>query len=246
MHAKFFLFCFNTHMSFEILNRQTVKFYEKQGVKFFEGFTAVDKAKKPVKVYFDHSVEPSILVENSKNQKSFYTLNFEIPKRQMQGVVMNAEPQKKGIGEILNLAALMEFHQNMLNYFKIFSLNESIQFHARYGFQLINDDVDEIARLLKLVINSKQKHPKYDELRYRANFYYQRITGQIKSEDKHLKQRACGVPSKYLQELSKDKIKIDPYKLRHSSHMLFDDWQMVVNKDFLNSLLDEHKINYKF
>lgn len=231
-------------MSFEILTRQPVKFYEKQGIKFFEDFQAVDKLKKPVKVFFDLDEDNVIKAKNFQDNESAYTISFNLPKKEMEGVTILAEPHKTGIGEILKLSALMEFKENMLNHFKVFSLKESIQFHTRYGFKLVSDDVEEILRYLKMVMKSKSS--KYENYRYSANFYYPRIAGKVESDDKFLKQRACDVVSRYLQELSKDNVRVNPSDFKFSTHMMFTDWETQTNREFLNSLLDEHKINYKF
>lgn len=230
-------------MSFEILTRQPVKFYEKQGIKFFEDFQAVDKFNKPVKVFMDQN-ENAIKALNFQNKRSDYVIGFNIPQREMTGITLSAEPPKANIGEILNLSALMEFRENMLNYFKLFSLKESIQFYMRYGFKLVSDDVEEILRYLKMVMKSKPQ--KYENYRYSANFYYPRVAGKIECDDKFLKQRACDVASNYIQQLSKDGVKVSPYEFKYSVHMRFTDWDFQINRDYLNSLLDKHKINYRF
>ena len=230
-------------MSFEILTRQPIKFYEKNGIKVFDKFNAVDNCKNLLNVSFDPT-DTTIYAKDLKKNLSAYTLNFNIPKREMVGVTLVAEPPKKGIGEVLTLSALMEFVQNNLNYFKTFSLKESIQFHARFGFNLVTNDVDEILHHLKMVLKSRS--PKYENLRYDANFYYPKLSGKVKNDDEFINSRACHVASKYLQELSKDRVKIDPSKFRYSSHMLFTDYETLTNKDYLNTLLDKHEINYKF
>ncbi len=230
-------------MSFEILTRQPIKFYEKNGIKVFDKFNAVDSFKNPLKVSFNPD-ETTIYAHDFKNTESAYTLNFNIPKREMEGVTLVADPPKKGIGEVLTLSALMEFVQNNLNYFKTFSLKESIQFHARFGFNLVTNDVDEILHHLKMVLKSRS--PKFENLRYDANFYYPKLSGKVKNDDEFINSRACHVASKYLQELSKDRVKIDPSNFRYSSHMLFTDYETLTNKDYLNTLLDKHEINYKF
>lgn len=230
-------------MSFEILTRQPIKFYEKNGIKVFDKFNAVDNCKNLLNVSFDPT-DTTIYAKDLKKNLSAYTLNFNIPKREMVGVTLVAEPPKKGIGEVLTLSALMEFVQNNLNYFKTFSLKESIQFHARFGFNLVTNDVDEILHHLKMVLKSRS--PKYENLRYDANFYYPKLSGKVKNDDEFINSRACHVASKYLQELSKDRVKIDPSNFRYSSHMLFTDYETLTNKDYLNTLLDKHEINYKF
>ena len=58
----------------------------------------------------------------------------------MIGDSLAADPRNQGIGEVLNLAALMEFHKNKFNRFNLFSLKEAIQFYTRFGFKIINYD----------------------------------------------------------------------------------------------------------
>ena len=38
-------------MDFQILRRQPIEFFENKGVKYFKPFVALDKTKKPLKVY---------------------------------------------------------------------------------------------------------------------------------------------------------------------------------------------------
>ncbi len=231
-------------MALEILTRQPIKFYEKQGIKFFEPFNAVDKFKKPVKLFFDETEELTTLTaENHQKKQSLYGLQFNIAKREMQGVTLAADPRKEGLGELLNLAALIEFHKNNLNRFKVFSLKESIQFYARYGFKIVSDDVDYILNGLKLVM--KSKNPRLENLRRDADFFYPKIAGTQKSDDPFLKERGCEVISNYLKYLARNNNKVDSSKLEYSSNMMFTDWEFETNRDYLNSLLDGHEINYR-
>ena len=142
----------------------------------------------------------------------------------MQGVTLAADPRKEGLGELLNLAALIEFHKNNLNRFKVFSLKESIQFYARYGFKIVSDDVDYILNGLKLVM--KSKNPRLENLRRDADFFYPKIAGTQKSDDPFLKERGCEVISNYLKYLARNNNKVDSSKLEYSSNMMFTDWNL--------------------
>lgn len=230
-------------MSIEILTRAPLRFYDKKGVKYFENFNAVDKLKKTVKLSIEHDDMPSIKAVNFENKESMYSINIDVPKREMQGVTLNTEPHHQGIGEILNLAAIIEFQKNNLNKFKVFSLRESIQFYTRYGFNLITEDSDEIMHNLKLILNSKPE--KFNNLRRDAKFYYPQISGKEPQTDPFVKQRACDIISKYLQILSKEHKKVNPYSIKYSSQMMLSDWNIETNRDYLNSLMDLHEINYK-
>lgn len=230
-------------MAIEILSRTPLRFYNKKGVKYFENFYAVDKLKQPVNISIDHSdIMPSIKAVNHQNKESMYSINIDVPQREMKGITLNTEPHNQGIGEILNLAAIIEFQQNNLNKFNVFSLRESIQFYTRYGFNLVTEDAEEILHNLKLVLKAKPE--KFNNLKSKAKFYLPQISSNSKT-DPFVKQRACDVISKYLQSLSKEHKKINPYNLKYSSQMLLNDWNIETNRDYLNSLMDLHEINYK-
>lgn len=231
-------------MVFEILSRKPIQFYEKNGIKFFENFKAVDKYKKPVTVSIDsQSYFPTIFARNHNDVDSFYELEMDISKRRMKGRSMAADPQKSGIGEIMKLASIMEFQANRFNNFDLFALQEAIQFYTRYGFKLVTDNVDEILHNLNIV--KKSKSYRLSTLRDKAEFFYPRIKGKIPSDDPHLLQRGCDVVSECLKDMSRNGERINYRDLKYNSNMRYTDWETVINRDYLNSLMDLHEINYK-
>lgn len=240
------MFCFNKSMSFQILRRQPIEFYENKGIKYFKPFEAIDKAKKPLKLYNNEDClysPPAIIAENHQGKFSSYELGFDTKTRTLTGDTLASEPRNQGIGEVLNLAALIEFHKNKFNKFNLFSLKEAIQFYTRFGFKILNNDKNFI---LKNLINvEKSKEPIFDELKKDVAFFKPRIEGKISSDDKYLNQRANDVFSNYLKELSRKHIKYDSSKIEHGSNMEFSDWEFEINRDYLNSLFDKHEINYK-
>lgn len=245
IHAKKFLFCFNKSMTFQILAKQPIKFFEKKGVKFFEPFNAVDKNKRPVKLYFPEGQGTTVIfADNYEKKLSRYDLSFSPEKREMKGEALATEPQKEGIGEVLNLAALIEFHKNGLNRFKLFSLEDCVQYYTRYGFKIVTDDVDYILRVLKSII--KAKSVPRESLRFDAKFFYPQLEGTAPM-NKSLPETlywSCNVMSNHLKELSRRGLKYDHAQL-DDSYMMFTDYEFLTEKDYLNSLFDEHEINYK-
>lgn len=232
------------YMVFEILSRKPIQFYEKNGIKFFENFKAVDKYKKPVTVSIDsQSYFPTIFARNHNDVDSFYELEMDISKRRMEGRSMAADPQKSGVGEIMKLASIMEFQANRFNNFDLFALQEAIQFYTRYGFKLVTDNVDEILHNLNIV--KKSKSYRLSTLRDKAEFFYPRIKGKIPSDDPHLLQRGCDVVSECLKDMSRNGERINYRDLKYNSNMRYTDWETVINRDYLNSLMDLHEINYK-
>ena len=76
------------NMALEILTRQPIKFYEKQGIKFFEPFNAVDKFKKPVKLFFDETEELTTLTaENHQKNNPYMVCNLILQKEKCKGLL---------------------------------------------------------------------------------------------------------------------------------------------------------------
>ncbi len=233
-------------MDFQILRRQPIEFFENKGVKYFKPFVALDKTKKTLKVYNLEDCQyspPSIIAENHQGKFSSYEVYLDSNTRTMIGDSLAADPRNQGIGEVLNLAALMEFHKNKFNRFNLFSLKEAIQFYTRFGFKIINEDKGFILNNLKNV--EKSKGAIFNELRKDVAFFKPRIEGKISSDDKYLTQRANDVFSNFLKELSRKHIKYNSSKIDHGTNMEFSDWEFEINRDYLNSLFDKHEINYK-
>lgn len=233
-------------MDFQILRRQPIEFFENKGVKYFKPFVALDKTKKTLKVYNLEDCQyspPSIIAENHQGKFSSYEVYLDSNTRTMIGDSLAADPRNQGIGEVLNLAALMEFHKNKFNRFNLFSLKEAIQFYTRFGFKIINEDKGFILNNLRNV--EKSKGAIFNELRKDVAFFKPRIEGKISSDDKYLTQRANDVFSNFLKDLSRKHIKYNSSKIDHGTNMEFSDWEFEINKDYLNSLFDKHEINYK-
>ena len=233
-------------MDFQILRRQPIEFFENKGVKYFKPFVALDKTKKTLKVYNLEDCQyspPSIIAENHQGKFSSYEVYLDSNTRTMIGDSLAADPRNQGIGEVLNLAALMEFHKNKFNRFNLFSLKEAIQFYTRFGFKIINEDKGFILNNLRNV--EKSKGAIFNELRKDVAFFKPRIEGKISSDDKYLNQRANDVFSNFLKELSRKHIKYNSSKIDHGTNMEFSDWEFEINRDYLNSLFDKHEINYK-
>ncbi|MBD5401635.1 hypothetical protein HDR58_02380 [bacterium] len=230
-------------MTFEILTRQPLKFYEKNGVKFFEDFYAVDKFKRPVKVFMGSQNNCStIFTENVDKQRAFYEIDINPQGREMLGSSMEANPKRQGIGEILNLAALIEFHKNKLNYFRLFSLKDAIPMYARYGFKMITDSVDEILHNLHMVQRSSDR---YLHLKRNAFYYYPQVAGSVASDDPYMLRRASDVVSNYMKEMSRNGERVDASQLKYDAKMVFTDWEFQTDRNYLNEMLDKHEINYK-
>lgn len=239
------MFCFNKNMGIELLTNKPVKFYQKDGIKFFEKFRAVDKNCKPLELFMDEQNGcHTIFAKNHEGKNSTFELDFDLQNRSMKGKALIADPKHQEIGQVINLAALMTFYENKLNHFKVFAFRESMQFFAKFGFKVTTDNTDEILKLLKLV--KKSKGQEFEDLRRQAQFFSDRVSGKVKDEVPSLNYYANNVFSNYLKGLARKGERFDPDKIPYNARMDFSDWEFQTdNKDYLNRLFKKHEINFQ-
>lgn len=239
------MFCFNKNMGIELLTNKPIKFYQKDGIKFFEKFRAVDKNRKPLEVFMDEQNGcHTIFAKNHEGKNSTFELDFDLQNRSMKGKALIANPKQQELGQVVNLAALMTFYVNKLNHFKVFAFRDSMQFFAKFGFKVKTDNSDEILKLLKLV--KKSKGQEFEDLRRQAQFFGDRVSGKVKNEVPSLNYYATNVFSNYLKGLARKGERFDPDKIPYNAHMDFTDWEFQTdNKDYLNRLFKKHEINFQ-
>lgn len=232
-------------MGIELLTNKPVKFYQKDGIKFFEKFRAVDKNRKPLELFMDEQNGcHTIFAKNHEGKNSTFELDFDLQNRSMKGKALIADPKHQEIGQVINLAALMTFYENKLNHFKVFAFRESMQFFAKFGFKVTTDNTDEILKLLKLV--KKSKGQEFEDLRRQAQFFSDRVSGKVKDEVPSLNYYANNVFSNYLKGLARKGERFDPDKIPYNARMDFSDWEFQTdNKDYLNRLFKKHEINFQ-
>lgn len=232
------------------LKPQTVKFYERQGIKFFEDFVGVDKFKKPIKIGFDSEPDTFAVIKaaegNSDELAGTCSLLFEKDKSLMECTEILVDKERRNVGQMLTLSSLIEFAQNRLNHLKLFSLKEALAFHSRFGFIIENDDPYYLSDALRQVVKSKAPHS--EEFKRDAGFFFNKVRqcDQSGIDDLTVYEHACKVISGFMKYLSRNGMKKYMPVLENGSHMKFTDLELVINKDYLNKLLEQHNIDYKF
>lgn len=229
---------------------QTVKFYEKKGLQFFEDFVALDKYKKPFKVGFEEEPDTfSVICAKDKNtDKLLGTCGIDIDKPNLSMVCSEilVDEEKKNIGQVLTLSSLMEFSKNKLNHFNLFSLKEALPLYMRFGFLIDNDNPYFILDGLRQVI--KTKAPSCEEFKRDAKFFYNKVQAcdSVGGEDKTLFSNACSVISGFMKQLSRTGMKKFMPEMENGTPVKFSDYELLTNKAYLNKLLEQHNINYRF
>ncbi|MBO6256784.1 hypothetical protein J6N69_01940 [bacterium] len=227
-------------MTFEILRKQPVKFYHQNGLKIFEPFKAVDKNKKTLELSWNLKPDYSSIMAKSTYNNDMSIYNIDTTHNGFKGISLVANPQKKEIGEVLNLASLITFKENNISHFDVFALRDYIQFYAKYGFNIFSNNINEILHNLKYLAKSKEE--KFSDMVYSAKYFRSQLEKNATTDNKLLSNNLI---SDYLRTLSRNGRKIDADDLYSHTHMRFSSLDEIRNRDYLNELLDKHEINYK-
>lgn len=232
-------------MTFEILRKEPIKFYKQNGICFFEPFHAADKYKRPLNVEWRLKPESSAIIAKSTyiDDVSIYDMALSRSKDEFKGISIVANPKHKEIGEVLNLASLITFKENLFSNYKVFALRDSVQFYAKYGFNLLSSNINEVIHNLKFL--SKAKEGKFADMKDSAGFFIKQIENKNGEERLMYISHGNNLVSDYIRELARDGKKIDRDDLYNHTHMQFSTLDTIRNRDFLNALLDKHEINYK-
>lgn len=232
-------------MAIEILRKQPLTFYTQNGIIFFKPFRAVDKNKNPLELSWNHKPQSSSIMAKStyNDDYSIYDMDINAEKNIFRGISIVATPENKGIGELLNLASLITFRENKFDNYSVFALRDSIPFFAKYGFNMLTSNINEILHNLKLI--TKSKGERYFDARESARF----LTNRINVKDDTVKTlyipASNQIISDYIKTLVREGKKIDTDDLYNHTHMNFSTIDTIRNRDYLNELLDKHEIDYK-
>lgn len=232
-------------MTFEILRKQPITFYEKNGIKFFNTFSAADKFKKPLELSWNLKSEtPSIVAKSSYNDdKSIYEIKLDNKRTECKGLSIISNPKNKGIGEVLNLASLITFKENMFSDYYIFALRDAIQFYTKYGFNLLSHNINEIIHNLKYV--AKNKNERYSDIKNSAEFFIKKLKDPDYKDKSNITILSNNLVSDYMRDMIREGHKINSDDLYSHTHMHFSTIDTVRNRDYINTLLDRHEINYE-
>jgi len=232
-------------MTFEILRKQPIKFYYKDGIKFFEPFKAVDNNKKSLDLFWHHKTNSSSIMTKStyNDEFSLYDLELNRADDKFRGTSIVANPKHKGIGEVLNLASLITFKENSFSNYSVFALRNSIQFYAKYGFNILSGNINEIIHNLKFITKSNDK--RFFDTKESAKFFIDKLERANKNQKDEYIPICNNLVSDYIKTLAREGHKIDGDDLYNHTHMKFSTIDTIRNKDYLNELMDKHEIDYK-
>lgn len=233
------------------VGRNTISFAERQGLKFLQDFWAVDKRQRPVRISHNDifTKETSLIASDAQGKElGAYELQFFPNERTMKAPLLQVEEGQQGrhIGQLLTLSGLLEFWGNRWNNFKLFSLKDTMGFHAKMGFVLDSDNPDYILHGLKSVIKSKASY--IDDIKNSANIYYQRVKNYPKSKEENpfVLDFACKVITEYMSYIMRTGQKKHLPRFLFGSNFKFTDWEFLTQRNYLNKLLKDHNIDFRF
>ena len=104
----------------------------------------------------------------------------------------------------------------------------------------MTDNINEILHNLKFLVKNKEE--KFSDMVYSAKYFKSQLERNATKDKKLLSNNLI---SDYLRTLARNGKKIDGDDLYSHTHMRFSSLDSIRNRDYLNSLLDKHEINYK-
>lgn len=232
------------------VGKNKIDFVERRGIKYLKEFWAFDKNFDPVQIRHKGRLGPktTLIASDLKgNQLGKYELEYIPQERTIKSPLLLIDEKARGrhIGQLLTLSGILEFRGNRYNRFKLFSLGDTMGFHAKMGFVMDSDDLDYIKEGLRAVLRSKAKY--YDDIKTNAKIYTERLKDyqNAKENEPAVLARASKIISDFMKELLRHGDKKNVPDLIRGSHFRFTDWELLTEKNYLNKLLEEHHIDYR-
>jgi len=149
-----------------------------------------------------------------------------------------------GLGEILRLASIILILENEIKKFEIYSKAEAIYFHSKYKFEPMIKQFTERDNALKEVIKNCQNE--FESYRIQAENLLKKCS---LDESPEYQRELCIETNKllkeYIQEVLKTKDKFKSHPFERGFQMVLNINEILNNKEYFNSLLKKHKIDYQ-
>lgn len=154
--------------------------------------------------------------------------------------VTSRSNRKRGYGEILRLASLMEMKENNINDIKIIAYSQAVPFHLKYRFKLNLKDKGDVTSILNEIIknNLSMRGFKEKAAKLLQNSYKQ---DNVAEGAEYLKDVNKLVKDYVMQNI----FRWESAKFNRGVPMILDSTTVKSNADFYNKLFKKHGIDYK-
>lgn len=150
--------------------------------------------------------------------------------------------KKCRFGELLRLSSIMQMMENQSPHIRIFSVESSVYFHARYKFEPALSFIGDTQSVLKTIIEDKAKN--YEDISAAAKKLAERIKQNKEPYELYLEQTNALVKC-YIRRRLEDK-SVKPLKsFGEGMDMILKRETVLRNKDFFNKLYERHGIDYR-
>lgn len=154
--------------------------------------------------------------------------------------VVSSSNRKRGYGEILRLASLMEMKENNIKDIKIMAYPQAVPFHLKYRFNLYFKGKDEITNILKDIINNNASVKGFKE---KAAKLLQNVHKCDNVDEKAEFHREV---NKLVKDyVMQNRFRWESAKFDKGVPMTLDLPTVKSNADFYNKLFVKHGIDYK-
>jgi len=193
------------------------------------------------------------IFDANRNHVGYNTFNINPASRNFNGYFIEVaeNSQKHGYGEIMRLASVIDLLENNLSSIQIFSTNDAIMFHYKYGFKPQVNKYDEACDILHNIC--KEKSPELKNVSENAGEVLDCLLngGMWFGQGINFIKKSAEVVEEYLSTVKEKHLKWISDKFSHGVNFRKDiDMKLDIdtvrqNRDFFNQLFEKHDFDYR-
>lgn len=228
---------------FSILRNSTpelgskINFYKNFDRKYLQKVPALVEDKVVIlNSYPTESEAACRTVVNSlkNNEFGYHDYYLRLSSNELEGeyIKVHAPVRRKGLGELLRLASIIEMKANNLNKITLFSMPEAVKFHRHYGFQPDVKSKINAGTILSEIISDDM----YDDFTAQAL----KLLDKLYSKDNSLDEFNLFL-AQYI-----DRCPVEDFPVfTKGINMILPAHKIKSNSDFYNERFEKHKINFQ-
>ena len=200
--------------------------------------------------YYPDVTERFITELRNKDEKilGYELFSFEDFNNDLFGysIRVNPELRQKGLrlGELLRLSSIIEMFENKINKLKIYSKDTAIYFHSKYKFEPSITSFKDRDEALNSIINNPQTG--MEKFIQSARQLLEKIKQHEKPEiQREAIKEANEITKRYIEKALETKQGSEIYPFSYGMGMELTKDTVIKNKDFYNTLFQNHGIDYK-
>lgn len=215
--------------------------------------------KVPTKTFGEIDVKSTVLqskiggCSTYLSDKNGTPIGFEdfaiLPNKDLEGYYIFVKPEfthkKEKFGELLRLTSIIDFVENKMEAFKIYSKETAVLFHSKYKFEPNIIKFGQRDGILSTIV--EDVNCKDETLVKRAKELIKSVENNRLKPEKQREycKEANKLAKEYIENLKNMGVDGKEHKFESGIDMVLTKENLIKNKDFYNELFQKHGIDYK-